>query len=708
MASNHPHQVATIPPGKMQQRRQRRMFSTSDDTAMMKQVQATHAPDGREVDVKPVLRIIEEILINVIARTVDGDVDGKREHADSMEKAAIFAELDMLDTLSFVIYKISCELSYRCQGGGDAHTTTMGILNMLSSYSWHAKVVLILSAFAVNFGEFWLVAQLGATNTLAKSVALLKQLPDLVENYANLKQQFDTLIKLVKAILDVTRCIIEFKELPSEYISEDTPPISVASAHIPVAAYWTIRSIVACSSQIASLVGSRNEYGSTSSEEWELSSLAHKMSSIYEHLRNQLAICYQYIDEKRHIEAFQNLVRLFETAHVDNMKIIRALIYAKDDPPPLIDGPTKTRVSLEVLRRKHVLLLISDLDLSQEEIIILDNLYKDARARVETQYEMVWIPVVDRATWNDLARQKFEHLQALMPWYSVRDPLIIESYVIRYIREVWNFIKRAILVALDPNGRLCSPNALHMYWIWGNLAFPFTREKEESLWKSEVWSLELLVDGIDPTVLEWIAESKYICLYGGEDLEWIQTFTSTTMSVARANNLSLEMVYVGKNNAKERMLRMINTFATRKFSYFWPNVTSIWFFWTRLESMLYSKLQHGKKVEDDQIMSEVMSVLSFDGSDQGWTIFCRGAHEMAKAKGETALKCLKEFENWKESATRDGFIPAMNEYLKQLQSPHHCNRLILPGTAGGIPEQVVCAECGRPMERYFMYRCCVE
>lgn len=675
---------------------------------MMKQVQATHAPDGREVDVKPVLQIIEEILIHVIARTVDGDVDGKREHVDSMEKAAVFAELDMLDSLAYIIYKISCELPYKCLGGGDPHATAMGILSILSSYPWHAKVALTLSAFAVNFGEFWLVAQLGATNTLAKSVALLKQLPDLVENHAYLKQQFDTLIKLVKAILDVTRCIIEFKELPTEYISEDTPPMSVASAHIPVAAYWTIRSIVACASQVASFVGLRNDFGSTTSEAWELSSLAHKMSSIYEQLRNQLAICYQYIDEKRHIEAYHNLFRLFETAHIDNLKILRALIYAKEDPPPLIDGSTKARVSLEVLRRKHVLLLISDLDLSQEEIIILDNLYKDARSRSETHYEMVWIPVVDRAAWNDMGRQKFEHLRASMPWYSVRDPLIIQPYVIKYTREVWSFAKRAILVALDPQGRLSSPNALHMYWIWGNLAFPFTREKEESLWKAEVWSLELLVDGIDPAVLEWMAESKYICLYGGEDLEWIQTFTSTAMGVATANKFSLEMVYVGKNNAKERMQRMINTFTTRKFSYFWPNVTSIWFFWTRLESMLYSKLQHGKTVESDQIMSEVMTVLSFDGSDQGWAIFCRGAHEMARAKGDTALTCLREFEKWKESATRDGFIPAMNEYLKQLHTPHHCNRLILPGSTGGIPEKVVCAECGRQMERYFMYRCCVE
>ncbi|KAK7350668.1 hypothetical protein VNO77_09528 [Canavalia gladiata] len=704
--STHTRPLAPAP-GTMQKRKERRMFSTSDDSAMMKQVQTTHAPDGREIDVKPILQIVDEILIQFIARSVEGH-EVKRDQ-DALEMTAALAEYDMLDSLAFIINKISCELSCKCSGGGDAHASTMVLLNYLSSYAWHAKVVLTLAAFAVIFGEFWLVAQLSIENTLAKSVALLKQLPDITENAISYKPHFDALIKLVKAALDVTMCIVEFKELPSEYISEDTPPMSVASTHIPIAAYWVIRSIAACASQIASLIGMRNESISSASEAWELSSLAHKVNSIYEHLKQQLALCYQYIDEKRHMEAFHNLIRLFETVHIDNMKILRALIYAKDDILPLLDGNTKTKVSLEVLRRKHVLLLISDLDLSQEEILILDNLYKDARSRGETHYEMVWIPIVDRATWNDVNRQKFEYLQSTMLWYSVVDPFIIEPSVIKYIKEVWNFTKKAILVALDPQGRLSSPNALHMIWIWGNLAFPFTSEKEESLWKQELWSLELLVDGIDPTVLEWMTtEGKYICLYGGEDLEWIEKFTTTALGVAKAGKFELEMVYVGKSNAKERMQRMIQTFATRKFSYFWPNVTSIWFFWARLESMLYSKLQHGKTVENDQIMSEVMTVLSFDGSDRGWAIFCKGANEMARAKGDTALTCLRDFERWRLRFEQDGLVQAINDYLQQISTPHHCNRLILPGSTGGIPQKVVCAECGRQMEKYFMYRCCVE
>lgn len=40
-----------------------------------------------------------------------------------------------------------------------------------------------------------------------------------------------------------------------------------------------------------------------------------------------------YAEERKHIEAYQTLVRLFKTAHIDNMKILRALFYAKDGLP---------------------------------------------------------------------------------------------------------------------------------------------------------------------------------------------------------------------------------------------------------------------------------------------------------------------------------------------------------------------------------------
>ncbi|KAL5717956.1 hypothetical protein ACHQM5_010904 [Ranunculus cassubicifolius] len=711
-----PHTAIPIPKSQPVQnmiRGDRHLFSTSDDTVMMKQIQATHAPDGREVDVKPLLHVVEDIL----SRSTPG-IDGhlnptSQEQIDAfVDKTQNVDFVGMLEALAYTIHKMSCEISCKCSGGGDAHATTLALFNQLSSYSWDAKVVLALAAFGVNYGEFWLVAQLYPTNPLAKSIALLKQLPDVFEHNESLRPRFDALKTLINEMLEVAKCIVEFKQLPTQYINQETEVMSMALAHIPAAVYWTIRSIIACSSQIVSLIGLGHEYLTSTTEAWELSSLAHKVNNIHGHLRKQLALCYQHIDGKRHIEAYQTLVRLFETIHIDNMKILRALIYAHDDILPLYESSTKKRVNLEVLRRKNVLLLISDLDIPHEELSILEQMYSESRHqpnRPESFYEVVWLPVLDRSTpWTDEKQKQFEYLQMRMPWYSVHHPSVLDPAVIKYIKEVWKFGQKPILVALDPHGRVANKNALHMMWIWGSLAFPFTSTREDALWKDETWRLELLVDGIDQNILNWISEEKLICLYGGEDMDWIRKFTVAARAVSQVIRMPIELVYVGKSNPKERVRKNNGIISAEKLSHFWPDLTSIWFFWVRLESMWHSKMQHGKTIENDPIMQEIMTMLSFDGSEQGWAVISKGSSHIAKGKGETMLTSMIEIDQWKEHIEPKGFVPALTDHLHQLHTPHHCNRLILPGTTGSIPEMVVCAECGRAMEKYIMYRCCTD
>ncbi|KAM7251752.1 hypothetical protein ACFE04_023635 [Oxalis oulophora] len=701
-----------VPRGKTPWRGERHIFSTSDDNVMMKQIQGTHAPDGREFGVRPLLQVVEDIFQRAHPVVPGHAHVAANAQLDALEEKSVqngFHEI--LEVLSFTINKISCELSCKCSGGGDAHTTTLSIFNILSSYSWDAKVVLALAAFAVNYGEFWLVAQLYVTNPLAKAIALLKQLPETLEHADSLRPKFEALNNLIRAMLDVAKCIVEFKELPPQYISPDTPEMATATAHIPTAVYWTIRSIVACASQIMGLIGMGHEFTASTTEAWELSSLAHKIGSIYDHMNKQLSLCYQHIDEKRHIESYNTLVRLIESPHIDNMKIIKALIYAKDDQLPLFDGTAKKRVSLEVLRRKNVLLLISDLDISQEELSILEQMFQESRqhpTRTESQYEVVWLPVVDRSTpWNDDKQRKFDLLQKeTMPWYSVHHPSLVDPAVIRYTKEVWKFVKKPLLVVLDPQGRVVNRNAVHMMWIWGSLAFPFTSMREEALWKEEAWRIELLADSIDPNIVNWVEEGKYICLYGGEDIEWIRKFTTTAQAVAKAARIPLEMIYVGKSNPKEKVRRNNHMIVEERLSHILPDLTLIWFFWVRLESMWHSKTQHGRSEENDPIMKEVMTMLSYDGSDQGWAVISRGSAEIAKAKGDTILRSLSEYNAWSGLVEQKGFIPALMDHLQELHTPHHCNRLILPGSTGSIPERVVCAECSRPMEKFIMYRCC--
>jgi hypothetical protein len=85
-------------------------------------------------------------------------------------------------------------------------------------------------------------------------------LPEIIERAEALKPKFEALTNLIRAMTDVAKCIVEFKELPSQYITPDTPEMLTATAHIPTAVYWTIRSIVACTSQIVGLTGMGHEY----------------------------------------------------------------------------------------------------------------------------------------------------------------------------------------------------------------------------------------------------------------------------------------------------------------------------------------------------------------------------------------------------------------------------------------------------------------
>lgn len=192
-------------------------------------------------------------------------------------------------------------------------------------------------------------------------------------------------------------------------------------------------------------------------------------------------------------------------------------------------------------------------------------------------------------------------------------------------------------------------------------------------------------------------------------MEWIRAFTTTAKTVASALKVDLELVYVGINNApKKRLERITNNIEAEKLSQYWPDHTSTWFFWSRLESMRFSKTRHGMSPETDQIMREVQTILSYDSSDQGWIIFWKGPTERARANGKLALSTLQEFNDWQQQAIDQGFVPALDDELRRRHKPQHCISLVLPVTGFDIPEKVTCADCGREMERFVMFRCCED
>ncbi|PRQ40118.1 putative sieve element occlusion [Rosa chinensis] len=723
----------------------RRQFSTltSDDSALITQVLDTDRSHERPYDATPIsLKHILQAVEVIFSRVTKPDIHGNLlvpgsalvptgaytealEHHEKALHASLSSLHDNYEVPISLFNAISSELFGKWLSGEDANKTTMDILRIVQHYDWDEKVVLTLGAFSVKDGEFWLVAQLYTINALAKAVGTLRQLPEILERASTvLKSKFDAYNNLVNTVLKVTKCIIQLQEVRRDPHLTTELESTTSTAHIPTAAYWTIRSIVVAASQLLGITGMGPEYVT---EAWELSSLSHKLENIHSHLEETIKRLNDIIQRKKDDEALAAIAYILETPHIDNTKTLRVLFF-KDDQPALYDGYSKRRVDIDVLKRKVVILFLSDLDVAQEnEYMIAHQMYDEKRqfpTRPESQYEIVWVPIVDN--WNEAKYQQFENLKNDMEWYSVFHPSVVSPTVIRYIRkqDKWNFVKKPLLVVVDPQGKIVHTNAVHMMCVFGSAAYPFTNNRERLLWENETWRMELLADSLDQNLLGWIHEGKFICLYGGEDITWIRDFTRAARGVALEAGIQLELLYMGKSKAKEQKLRSImRIIEEEKLSHVLDR-NLIWYFWIRLESMWQSKGQQLKNellsstqlraadsfsLRNDPVLKGIISLLSFGSTERGWAVIGTGSADMSKANGEHMLRSLREYTAWEKRRRELGFTPALNEYLAEVykSTPHHCTNLVLPAT-GLMPETVACAECGRLMERYTMFRCCTD
>ncbi|KAK3012814.1 hypothetical protein RJ639_010406 [Escallonia herrerae] len=774
-----------------------RSMLMGSDESLIKQIEEAYHVAGRDdINIRPLLSIVEDILRRA---TISAPADailpaGTQAQPETPEyKATQYSLTAIMEQVSPLIDRIACEMACHCSGGTDINSITLSLFrDMLQYFPWDAKLVLTLAALALNYGEFWLLAQIYPSNQLAKSMATLKQVPAIMERTTLLKARFDALNTLIKSILDLTRTIVTLKDLPTLHISKDVPPLSTAYAAIPSAVYWSVKSIVVSASYITGLTATAHDqyvvfvyapsvcvdyssldnllrtsikscnlciarwhivkcedtlnlvniliklkvrfhektvtevswsklrFSTSSTLEWELSSLTHKIDRIHDDLKKLLAECRRITEEKQRNKVYDDLLGMLR-APIDNMPILRLLLNPKDDPLPLVEGTLKTRVRhmkqvrLEVLARKMVLLLISSLDISQDELSILEQIYNESRPReMEIQFEMVWVPIVDpdvRSSSIDrsVMSKRLETQRSTMKWYSVFDPYAINPVVIRFFRDQWHYKYNPILVVLDPQGALVSPNAMHMMLIWGSAAFPFTKSRERELWSVETWRVDLLVN-LDNTIFSWVRSDKYFFLYGGDDVEWIRSFTRAVKLIADDAKITIEMAYVGKANKGEQVRRAFQTIRENALSYCWSEVemaSMMWFFWTRLESMFFSKIQI-EADDRDSVLTEVKKLLSLDKMDRGWAMFCKGSTVIFCGHGGPVLQATQEyFEQWKVHVPIKGFEKAYKDHhdgihIKTLP----CCRFEFSTIAGKIPERIACPECTRLMEKYMTFLCC--
>ncbi|XP_031123510.1 protein SIEVE ELEMENT OCCLUSION B-like [Ipomoea triloba] len=743
-----PLQAKIIPTGRGIRKRGD-FLASSEDTAMMDHVRGTHDVDAVHYKVKPLLHLIEDIMPRANA-TIPGYVQSvqtqpARLDAILEEKVVHSGLNEVIEAFAYPAYRTSFEIIGGYSTNRDAHSITLSVLKLLANYWWDAKAAIAFAAFAQQYGEFGLLVRLYPTDPLAKSVAAIVQITELMESSESsraVSSKFREVAKLADKMLEVTHKIIAFKEIASEEkslkvkyrvnlykeLAESLSPVTAEQENIMAkASYYVVKAAVTCSLVILNLLAVGRDYYSSTEEELEISTLTHKLSYILGDLQKALQKSTQEIGKIKHTIKRKILEETLARTHTDNKYSAELITCGENDPTPIIHGAglEMKKHGLDILRRKYVFLLVSDLDIPDEVITMLRHMYLDSKqdpSRAESQFEIVWLPIVDRRSpWTEAKENQFKLVKANMPWHSVSHPSKIDEAVYGYVKEVWGFTHKPLLAVVDPQGKLTNVNALPMFWIWGSVAFPFNKLKEESLWDETSWSMALLADSIDQNLFTWLNEGKYICLYGGEDMDWIRNFTKRTRYVAQQARIPLEMLYVGKMSVKERIKRNSATIQEEGLSSILQDPTMIWFFWERLESMWFLKGEKTLAMRGDDktyiipeesrdpILQEVKAILSYDGSNRCWAVFSRGLGEMTKGEGSNVVKVLNNYDSWKHEVTDvNAFIPALDKQLRGLYTKHHCTRMVVPAAVGHYPETVACVECGRTMEKFFMYSCCLD
>ncbi|XP_019172576.1 PREDICTED: uncharacterized protein LOC109167945 isoform X3 [Ipomoea nil] len=109
----------------------------------------------------------------------------------------------------------------KCLSKQGLHSTVICLLSTLSTYSWEAKLTMMLASFAIIHGE-----------SNVKGLALLKRSVNIVLSFDNRKQVDDS----IKSILDLAKCIVDHNNQLS-YSS------ALQNSTLPITNYWIARSV---------------------------------------------------------------------------------------------------------------------------------------------------------------------------------------------------------------------------------------------------------------------------------------------------------------------------------------------------------------------------------------------------------------------------------------------------------------------------------
>ncbi|KAJ1392850.1 Sieve element occlusion, N-terminal [Sesbania bispinosa] len=587
------------------------------DDILIKKLLLTHDdPDGRRLDSEAMLHAVGNIMFHastiVVHFTPFMHAVASNIYSASFQKNDV-TEIETLgccEPVGCIISKI-CKILCKCCGEGDINSRIMSLFDLIGKYSWDAKAVLVLAAFAARYGEFCQFIQLYPANTLAALIWRFKQMPC---NLRSLKPQIKALSLLVKTMMDVAMCIIKFESLPLQHVELGNDIYLVTKSLVYEAVYWITRSSLACFSQVMDFTSKKHE---------QVHHSQRTGGCVSPRNRSLFSLIRVLIMEERNLH--DRLLNLVHEEHIDNQKVLN-LLFPSKNYLPLKHCSTQVKLGVSELNNKVVLLLISNPQLlTMEQLFLLVHQTCDHpfNERLKDSYKIVWVPLPSSDTWTDAEESSFNFLSDFLPWYAIQKPRLLSPAVVKYIREQWNYKDDPIMVTLDSNGKVTNFNALDMIKIWGAQAYPFSASKEAELWENQNLTMQLLLVDINPLLAYWVEQGKNICLYGSENMAWIQQFNDNITELKGAG-LQLETIYVGNSRLGEHVKRIMAR--TDEINLSDPlSFTKVQFFWLRLESMRRSKLRIGKTPSCDHVLAELSALLDVDDKEEGWAVIGSGS-----------------------------------------------------------------------------------
>ncbi|XP_028762369.1 protein SIEVE ELEMENT OCCLUSION B-like [Neltuma alba] len=588
----------------------------------------------------------------------------------------------------------------------NAHETTMSILKTLDSYSWCAKAVTALAAFALEYGIFWHLYEQWLQrqdSSLGNSLAVLSNVHVISKN----RDIYDYNV-VVKNVLITVGHMVRLESIMKTYDGKNIPTLEKAMHEFPALVYWTVLTVVILASHMDILSG--HPLG-----RYKLSDIGSKISTIDMRLKDYLI---QIDREKAYIDDYRYRDRIAFQTPTEIVQVLKCLLFRRDvNDPHVYDGSTGDMVSIEVFRTKHVVLFLSGLDSIDDETYLLRKIHEgleQSDPRIvngfrKDEFKILWAPIVDEEELEgdnfisgSSNKRQFEEMRRKMKWYVV-DYTIIPAICKRLIRDRLKYQNNnPIVPVFNPQGRLTNDNALHMLFTWELQAFPWRKGDDLPHVQKWNWIWTELKKTI-PQINSWINDEDYIIIYGRTETDWYDDQWLDKMPEAlerikkdHENIRRLDICINYSHHGKEHKERY-----------------TVARFWSYVESTFDSMRRMKAEDIDEDTFRQVKSFLGLRQEHSGWVLLSKGPNVKLLGRGDCFYQTLDDFDLWKHNIEQDsGFDVSLRNYYESLKSqlPHHaahCRQMVLKNYLSNIYDPVYCPDCGLKMNlQSAEYTCC--